>query len=921
MKTKSKRTLLFCLCVICTFFLVASFFTLKMENLAVAESQSTQTQDLEANIISTNFNIDNAFISEGILMKNATTSNHKFRFLTVNLAKVFESSNVNSFILEIEEFNSGWFTPIVFDKYGNYYQAMGAATGTGPASDGKFEYKKSSSLEDLTNATVVEKKGWGSVGSANGVSYYEFSVENFMWRYTANNYCLETNTLSVATGNSFKAYQNDNAIMSVGVMNYTGDSGNFYYIFRNMYARTDNGIVALADLSVCDLITIGSTIDTATVTKPNVAFVASITTGKINDTNITNVSAVKYGGKTAVFDGVKAQLHKYSRYYVIGFSLDATGANANFNGQLTDVKSIIVQVDTSVDVKIRPMIIDENGYFLEAFGKKGGSYPYRFARSIESLNYQANDNMTDSSGNWGALGVTSSTDKYLEMPISNLMCRGIFTNYRDLTTSTTINNYESGSNINVKALGITIGTETDVGSVLVGDWYYRNSNNEIIKIASAKDFTVGGNISSGAGYQFNFTTSAGTEGKVSNASASNLTCKVVNSEIGANLTTPENGNLRAILPQIKSSAAEKDALDKNTAISDYSQYQGVSYTVNNLTDKDVTFDLFVQFRKTDASWLGDSYAKNGVALFIPENGSPFVSQGSVVPKGFNGKVIIPLSKAGFGRWFERDSLTIMTNCVFIKVENNAYYNAPISELKLIADFPETLIDEENNKMFGLNGEYTMAKVTFKNGEEVLSEVDFDGSSISMPVAKQLENKTFIGWEYNGNIYAPDFVIDNITEDVVFNAVYLDFNTIYGASIRVDEIAGIRFSAQITTEDYEYIKGILGENATFGIRIIRGGTHYLDITANYMAEKVIGEVNYTVYNGVILNMTEQYYNVAYNGQAYVDIVYYGESVATRVYTSTASKTTTLAEMAEILYNREGTSDAIKEQMLKYFNKGE
>ncbi|MBQ8885645.1 MAG: hypothetical protein IJY62_04710 [Clostridia bacterium] len=919
MRTKNKH-LLVSLCSLGFAVSLAFAGALINDNPVVAE---TASGDLEAHFVMPNNDTATvAYTKTGVLFENAA-DNHKFRILTANLDGLFATENVTSFILEVEQYTVGWLGPIIFDKYGNYYQAIGAATN--PSSEsGKFEYKTATTLAGLEEATTKEIGGWGSVGGVLGKHYYEFSIESFMWRYVASsNYFTEANTLATATGKSFDEFNENNALMGVGLINYTSNTSSFKYSMNGFYARTNDGIYSLVDMDKLTVSTAEITATSADKT-PNTVFQAAISGTKLSQTS--DVEASLLTKEVSAFNGVQARLYQNSQYKVAGFSLDPTGANAQFNGKIENAESIIIQVGTSKspEVKIRPLIIDQYGRHMEFLGSgtpphTDGFY-YRVGRTPENLTYQRDNGTAYSTiGKWSGASYTGAS-RYLEIPVTEFAYRGRFNNYGDKDTAVSeLSYYSTDLSIGIKALGVIVTNTPTSGSVFVGDMYYRNVSGEIIKLAAAEDFTISETFTEEVGKAFDFGTSLnGVNSQVKDFSGY-LGLSVVKGEIGRNYTAPSSTTLfEARFPQIKSSSVEKDFNDANSPVSDYSGFEAFAYNAYNLDETDLTLDFYVQVRKVDASWGADRYANGGKALFLPANGKAFVGVASVVPAGFYGQVIIPLSGAGFKN-LSRGELKIVTSTIFGKVTSGSYVDALISDAKLLKSFPTTLINAETGTMFGLNGEYTLPKITFVNGETEVSSEFFTGEGIKMPTAPAAaEGKVFIGWQANGKLYPSDYVLTSASENMTFEAVYIDFGMKDGASVRVTAPTGIRFRAELVKADYEALVALVGEeNVTLGMRVVRGGTAYLDIEAINTAEMTIGEAEHVIYNGVIVNIDKANYETAYCGTGYVEITYADGSSA-RIYAVAGDNTRTVAEVAREAYEKDASlTEDEKKAIKKYF----
>lgn len=93
----------------------------------------------------------------------------------------------------------------------------------------------------------------------------------------------------------------------------------------------------------------------------------------------------------------------------------------------------------------------------------------------------------------------------------------------------------------------------------------------------------------------------------------------------------------------------------------------------------------------------------------------------------------------------------------------------------------------------------------------------------------------------------------------------DFRMDGGASIRLSEPNGIRFTARMAKVDYESFVAKFGEeNVKFGMDILRGDGASLDI----IAEKFYEENGYIVFSCVVMNIAEERYTTTYQGKGYI-----------------------------------------------------
>lgn len=184
-------------------------------------------------------------------------------------------------------------------------------------------------------------------------------------------------------------------------------------------------------------------------------------------------------------------------------------------------------------------------------------------------------------------------------------------------------------------------------------------------------------------------------------------------------------------------------------------------------------------------------------------------------------------------------------------------------------------------------------VTFKNGEETVNSYSaVSGSEIVMATAPVVAGKVFVGWETDSKLYSNSSEL-TLNADVVFNAVYVSFNMGKGASIRLDEPTGIRFITYLNSADFDAVKALVGvDKVSLGVRVVRGDNTSLEIAANNTLVK--GEN--IIFNGVIKNLTKDYYTVTYTGAGFIDITY-SDNTTGRIYANANDNTRTIAQVAQ------------------------
>lgn len=172
-------------------------------------------------------------------------------------------------------------------------------------------------------------------------------------------------------------------------------------------------------------------------------------------------------------------------------------------------------------------------------------------------------------------------------------------------------------------------------------------------------------------------------------------------------------------------------------------------------------------------------------------------------------------------------------------------------------------------------------------------------------------KVLVGYAADGKLYSSAYAAAN--EGTAFEAVYADFGMKDGASVRIEEPTGIRFRSELVKADYDAIVAYVGtSNVTLGMRVVRGGTHYLDIPATNTVVDLIDSVDHVVFNGVIVNIAAANYKVTYCGTGYVDVTF-EDGATERIYAVAGDNTRTIAQVAQAAYEKDNSLTQLK----KYF----
>ena len=161
-------------------------------------------------------------------------------------------------------------------------------------------------------------------------------------------------------------------------------------------------------------------------------------------------------------------------------------------------------------------------------------------------------------------------------------------------------------------------------------------------------------------------------------------------------------------------------------------------------------------------------------------------------------------------------------------------------------------------------------------EEFVSyEIEQYGRGYAMP-EKTEENKVFVGWDIDGVLYAP-FEIYKGEETKTATPVYIEFYMEAGASIRLSDPTGLRYSSFVSKESDAEIKDYVtvqygtmftSPNSAAKLEVLQSGS-WIDTEDCYK------------FNGVMVNIAEEDYDRTFIGRSFAEITYASGEV-TRVF---------------------------------------
>ena len=187
-----------------------------------------------------------------------------------------------------------------------------------------------------------------------------------------------------------------------------------------------------------------------------------------------------------------------------------------------------------------------------------------------------------------------------------------------------------------------------------------------------------------------------------------------------------------------------------------------------------------------------------------------------------------------------------------------------------------------------------------------------GSGDSFTILEDLYagSKVLAGYkDKDGVLHAVGETI-TLTDDIVLEEVELDFTMLYGASIRLDSTASIRFTAVFNPADMAAVEALVGEaNVSYGM-FLTAGAHNYEINSKDNNFKTGTHTNgYTLYSVVMTGIPASDYETELTAQAYVKITYAnGETITisskladVKDGDAKASNVRSLADVATAAYN--------------------
>ncbi len=216
-----------------------------------------------------------------------------------------------------------------------------------------------------------------------------------------------------------------------------------------------------------------------------------------------------------------------------------------------------------------------------------------------------------------------------------------------------------------------------------------------------------------------------------------------------------------------------------------------------------------------------------------------------------------------------------TECKYVVVDGEDYYEASESPIALAAGVHNvTYTDEEPAVMYN---------VTVSIGDLTESGKVEENTELTLPDAGVIPaSYNIIGW-YDGTDFLPLGATYTITKDVDFVGVALDLEQAAGASVRMVDPTGLRFTSFVDAEEYDFLAGI-SSDVKFGTIILpvdyivdtvtfadldSAGITYLNIVNEAFADE---NDLYKEFRSVISNIKTANYSRLFVGRSYVSFTY-------------------------------------------------
>ena len=192
------------------------------------------------------------------------------------------------------------------------------------------------------------------------------------------------------------------------------------------------------------------------------------------------------------------------------------------------------------------------------------------------------------------------------------------------------------------------------------------------------------------------------------------------------------------------------------------------------------------------------------------------------------------------------------------------------------------------------------------GNEILSATGAVNAKFYLPELSK-SGHTFIGYNVGGAIYPAGYSL-TLVGDITLRAVFIEFSMINGASVRVVNPEGLRFTSHIAKADYDYLtdNGIAVEMGTVIVKasdITTGGIYdfgLITTDTEIMNANVVSTVRYfaanrLVFNAALVGISAKNYGEVYAARSYITVTYADDSQKT-YYASFSGNARSVREVA-------------------------
>ena len=202
-------------------------------------------------------------------------------------------------------------------------------------------------------------------------------------------------------------------------------------------------------------------------------------------------------------------------------------------------------------------------------------------------------------------------------------------------------------------------------------------------------------------------------------------------------------------------------------------------------------------------------------------------------------------------------------------------------------------------------------ITDNSDKQILKAVGIKNSTFTLPTLEK-SGMVFVGYEIDGSVYPAGHIL-TLDRDITASAVFVGFYMINGASVRIKNPGGLRFTAHLIQSDYDYLTA-KGLNVRLGTVIVKaedvsanGKVNYGLITTDTEITNVnvASTVQKTEYGNLtfslaLVGISENAYNDKFAARSYMTVTYADGSEKT-LYALVDDNARSVAEVAQAALN--------------------